>query len=35
MQGVARLELPPEPLWRIWVKPIFDTLHQVLWRWTP
>ena len=35
MQGVARLELPPEPLWRIWVKPAFDTLYQFLWRWTP
>lgn len=35
MQGVARLELPPEPLWRIWVKPAFDTLYQFFWRWTP
>lgn len=35
MQGVARLELPPEPLWRIWVKPVFDTLYQFFWRWTP
>lgn len=35
MQGVARLELPPEPLWRIWVKPVYDTLYQFLWRWTP
>lgn len=35
MQGVTRLELPPEPLWRIWVKPVFDTLYQFVWRWTP
>ncbi len=35
MQGFARLDLPPEPLWRIWVKPVFDTIYQFVWRWTP
>lgn len=35
MEGTARLELGPMPAWKVWVKPVIETLTLFFWRWWP